>query len=355
MPEPVSYSLPDRPHNRGLNVLAWVLCVATFPLVFIGGLVTSTGTGMSVPDWPNTFGYNMFTAPIEKWGPQTSAFFEHSHRLFGSLVGMLAVALCLVALFGQKRRAIKALAIAILAAVIVQGVLGGVRVLRDDRALAMIHGCFAQAFFCLTVLMGIVTSRWWTAPQSTVVSSGLYRLAVLSVCIVYIQLILGALVRHYEAALAIPDFPLVFGRLIPPFSSGALPYLQQWREAHGFADAHPYTLTAIWLQYIHRLGALAATISIIALFFSILRNYIQDISLSRPAVILINLLVAQVIFGAMILLLAYPTASGEREDPATVATTHVAIGALVLATTFAIAVRTWKMRATEPAVELQTA
>src|SRR5687768_15840513 len=132
-------------YNRGLHTIALLTTVATFPLIFMGGLVTSHGAGMSVPDWPNTYGYNMFLFPPRLW--IGGILYEHTHRLMGSIVGMLAIALTIVAWRSASPRWIKWLCTTVLAAVIVQGVLGGLRVVLVKLGLAIVHACFAQAFF----------------------------------------------------------------------------------------------------------------------------------------------------------------------------------------------------------------
>src|SRR5881394_2034670 len=109
-----------------LHRLALLTAIATFPLIFMGGLVTSHGAGMSVPDWPNSYGYNMFTFPPSKW--VGGIFYEHTHRLMGTVVGMLSIAMVIAAFKFENRSWIRNLAIAILLAVILQGVLGGLRV-----------------------------------------------------------------------------------------------------------------------------------------------------------------------------------------------------------------------------------
>src|SRR5436305_11671292 len=153
----------DRPYQPGLHRLALLTAVATFPLIFMGGLVTSHGAGMSVPDWPNSYGYNMFTFPPSIWlGKQAGGiFYEHSHRLMASLVGMFSIALTLAAWKLERRRWVRWLATSVLGAVIFQGVLGGLRVVLVKLDLAIVHACVAQAFFCLAALVAVVTSRWW--------------------------------------------------------------------------------------------------------------------------------------------------------------------------------------------------
>src|SRR5262245_53531562 len=143
--------------------LAMALAAATFPLLFIGGLVTSLGVGLAVPDWPTTFGYNMFLYP---WSKMIGGiFYEHSHRLVASSVGLLTIALALTFWLREERRWLRWLGIAALGLVILQGVLGGLRVVLLQHTLAIIHACFAQAFFGLTVSLALFTSAEWREPN----------------------------------------------------------------------------------------------------------------------------------------------------------------------------------------------
>src|SRR5256884_268739 len=146
-------------YRRSLHIIALLTAVATFPLIFMGGLVTSHGAALSVPDWPNSWGYNMFLFPPRLW--RGGIFYEHLHRLMGTVVGMLSIALTIAAWKLEQRRWVRWLCTAVLGAVIFQGVLGGLRVVLVQLDLAIVHACFAQAFFCLIALTAIVTSKWW--------------------------------------------------------------------------------------------------------------------------------------------------------------------------------------------------
>src|SRR3954471_16280120 len=150
-------------YNPFLHRLALLTAAATFPLIFMGGLVTSHGAGMSVPDWPNSYGYNMFLFPPRLW--VGGILYEHTHRLMATVVGILSIALTIVAWRTETRRWVRWLAASTLLAVILQGVLGGLRVVLVKLDLAIVHACIAQAFFCLAALVAVVTSRWWLEPE----------------------------------------------------------------------------------------------------------------------------------------------------------------------------------------------
>ena len=178
------------PHTSSFSVwphrLAVVLVCATFPLLFIGGLVTSKGAGLAVPDWPTTFGYNMFLYPWSKM--VGNIFYEHSHRLVASAVGLLTVALTLAFWLQERRHWLRRLGVAALLLVILQGVIGGLRVVLLEHTLAIVHAAFAQAFFALTVSLAIFTSAEWTGePKDKLgIDDGrLRRLCVVTTGLIY--------------------------------------------------------------------------------------------------------------------------------------------------------------------------
>lgn len=177
--------------------LAVLLACITLPLLFIGGLVTSLGVGLAVPDWPTTFGYNMFLYP---WSKMIGGiFYEHSHRLVASSVGVLTIVLAVTLWWKDSRAWLRWLGVFALGLVIFQGVLGGLRVVLLQQTLAIIHACFAQAFFALTVCLAVFTSSEWRGemPQPTVADGGrLRRLAAMTTGFIYVQAIFGAVLRH---------------------------------------------------------------------------------------------------------------------------------------------------------------
>jgi heme a synthase len=171
--------------------LALATLMATCLLILLGGLVTNTGAALAVPDWPNTFGYNMILFP---WSRMVGGIlYEHSHRLMGALVGLLTLALA-GALWREGGR-LRHLGILAVAAVVVQGVLGGLRVVLLQDTLAIFHGCLAQAFFALLAVILLLT-----APRGRVaaapVEPALRGLAVLAAVLVYVQIVFGALLTH---------------------------------------------------------------------------------------------------------------------------------------------------------------
>src|SRR5215212_9072344 len=320
-------------HPR-LHLLAVLTACATFPLIFMGGLVTSHGAGMSVPDWPNSYGYNMFLFPPRFW--VGGILYEHTHRLMGTVVGFLSIVVAVYAWRIEKRSWVRNLALAVLVAVILQGVLGGLRVVLVKLHLAIVHACFAQAFFCLTALMAMVTSRWWiesTPIEGVPWRSRLVVLGVIAVSVIYIQLILGALMRHNDAGLAIPDFPASYGKVLPPTNATELKAVNDWRAwSNEPALNNRVTLAQVWLHFAHRAWAVVVAIMVIAFVIAATRHSAELVH--RPASVLAILLVVQFALGILTVL---------TRKPADLATAHVAVGALVLVSTFTITVRALRL------------
>lgn len=324
---------PER-YNRPLHWLAIATMVATFPLIFMGGLVTGHGAGLSVPDWPNSFGYNMFLFPPSQW--VGGIFYEHTHRLMGTVVGFLSLLLAGWALVSERRGARLWLSLSVLAGVIIQGILGGLRVVWKDLDLAIVHACCAQAFFCLAAAAAIVTSRWWIKAgeqrADSVAGRRMFRLAALSVLVIYLQLIAGATMRHLGAGLAIPDLPLAYGHWLPPLTQTQLAVDNAYRAFS--LEMNPVTLTQVWLHFLHRVGAVLVTLSLAATIAYALWRHRRHRRLWRPAALLIILLIAQITLGVLTVLYRLP---------ADIASAHVACGALVLVTTFTLLLRSGRL------------
>ncbi len=299
--------------------LAVALALVTFPLIWVGGLVTTYDAGMAVPDWPGTYGYNLFLYPLSTWlsGP-FDLFVEHGHRLLGALAGLLTIALVIVVWFNDSRRWVRDAALAALALVIFQGVLGGMRVLLDDRLLALVHGCTGPLFFAWTVCLVEVTSRHWRAQQPNVrgvSGSRFVRSAWIAAGLAYLQLTVGALLRH-----------------IP-------------------VDAPPQLFRAALL--FHLVFAAVLAIQLGMLTINVLTNLREHRSLRLPAIGLGMLIMLQVSLGISTYVMKYSwpawmdqfgfaAAFVVREKSfaqASVITLHVAVGSLMLAGTTALALR----------------
>src|SRR2546426_1954972 len=185
---------PMNPHpNRQLHRFAWLTAAATYLLIVAGASVTSNRAGLAVPDWPTTYGHFMFSFPLSKW--VGNIFWEHGHRLIASTVGILTIILAVWLVRREPRRWVRGLGIGALAAVIAQGVLGGltVRYLLPP-SISIAHAALAQAFFCMTITLAMATSPKWreAAPAVEAAGAGTLRLlAVATTGAIYLQLILG--------------------------------------------------------------------------------------------------------------------------------------------------------------------
>jgi cytochrome c oxidase assembly protein subunit 15 len=341
---PLAYAHPTAraAATRGggaVHFLAVLTAFATFPLIFMGGLVTSHQAGMSVPDWPNSYGYNMFLFPPRLW--IGGILYEHTHRLMATVVGMLAIALTIAAWLSKRAtRRDKWLATALLGAVIFQGVLGGLRVVLIKLGLAIVHACVAQAFFCFAAFVAVYTSEWWKEqqPTSTTSGRGLIWLSAITVAAIYGQLMVGATMRHYQAGLAIPDLPLAYGKVLPPMNQEALDAIN-WQRVRMEPPLPAVSLEQVWLHFGHRLGAMIVSILVLALAWTVARRYRMHPRLVRPGLLLVVLLAVQLTLGVLTVLL---------RKPADVASSHVAVGALVLVTSFILTTRAARLFATAP-------
>ncbi|MEO6096168.1 MAG: COX15/CtaA family protein [Fibrobacteria bacterium] len=206
------------PYRPSLHFYGILLSVCTYLLLFAGGMVTSTNSGLSVPDWPTTFGQNMFLFPPSMM--KGGIFYEHGHRLFASLVGLLTIGNCLGLWFLEKRKWLKWTGSLALVLVIVQGVLGGITVrYKLPMPVSTAHACTAELFFGLTLLMAFATSRaWMRAKPAPLRLSNREQALSLAFCLaVFLQILVGAVMRHSFAGLSIPTFPRAYGEWMPPF------------------------------------------------------------------------------------------------------------------------------------------
>lgn len=308
-----------------LHKFAQLVAVLTGCLILAGSLVTSNGAGLSVPDWPTSYGWNMFTFPPSMW--VGNIIYEHGHRLIASTVGFLTVLLAIWLWRAESRRWMRWLGVAALGAVIAQGVLGGITVLFFlPPAVSTAHAGLAEIFFCLTVSIALFTSPRWIDGYAAAAPTGaalpgvddakLRRVATLTTVFIYAQILLGATMRHTNAGLAIPDFPLMFGHLIPP----------HW-------DAR------IAIHFAHRVGALVVTLAIAATAGHIWYHHPGRPELARPAALLVALVCMQITLGALTVL---------TRRNVWINSFHVIGGALVLTTSLVITLRTWRLRFAAP-------
>jgi cytochrome c oxidase assembly protein subunit 15 len=307
--------------NPWLARFAVLTALSTLVLVCLGGLVTSHEAGMAVPDWPNTFGYNLFFFPISRW--VGGIFYEHTHRLVASAVGLLTTILAAWLFFKESRRWLRWLGVVAFLAVVVQGVLGGLRVVLLQDELGIVHATLGQLFFVLTGSIALFTSRWWaearTLSKTAGAQSGPRRWVLLSTLLIVVQLMLGATMRHQHAGLAIPDFPTAYGHLWPATDVDSIAHYNQNRvEA---TAVKPITAFQIVLQMLHRFVALAIFCLVVSAAVLTRQQLGWHNPLSKMAFTWLGLVVFQMLLGAATIW------TGKSAD---IATAHVACGALLL-------------------------
>jgi len=305
--DPVSARFQTTSTSLALHRFAVVCAAATFVLIFVGGLVTSTGSALAVPDWPLAFGRLI--------PPLTGGIrFEWGHRLVAGAVSSLTLILAVWTWVREPRRWVRITALTALGLVLVQAVLGGLTVLMLlPLALAVAHAAVAQGFFCLMIAMVL-----FTRPDfSRTIADNMARLphkppplaalAAVTTAAAYVQILIGAVMRHIGAGLAIPDFPTSYGRLIPPFYS-----------------------FAVDINFAHRCGALVVTLLVSWTFARVMRFYFAERSLRNAAILMLVLLALQITLGVL-------TIWGGRAVLPT--TAHVATGAALLGATVALTIR----------------
>lgn len=317
---PTIPSTTDAPWPHWLAVL---LVCATFPLICIGGLVTSYEAGMAVPDWPSTYGYNLFLYPWQTWlfGP-FDIFVEHGHRLLGAVVGLITIALVVATWRFESTRTVRSVALAALALVIVQGILGGLRVMLDARDLAKLHGCTAPLFFAVTVVLATMTSRRWVgneAPTTSPTSGSLHRLGLITAGLAYLQIVFGAQLRHLTPGLDTSVFQTVL--------------------------------------MFHIFVAFMVLLHILLLFKKTWRDHRSEPWLTRPAIALVGLVVMQLALGASTWVVNYGwpvwfrqygwaqefIVQQESMRQALVTTAHVAFGSLIFVVSVLFVVRSFRL------------
>jgi heme a synthase len=383
-------------NNRWLHRFALLTALATLALIGIGGLVTSHEAGMSVPDWPNSYGYNMFLFPPSKW--VGGILYEHTHRLWASMVGLLVIALTRW-LGGRESR--KPLAIVglveVLAGLVIfavlpkeqatggfltgiggmvllaalvwfrseaaprplpmlgwitffivqfQGLLGGLRVVLYKDQIGIFHATLAQIFFVLTCLIALMTSAWWnrmvtqhatrlaapkrseggnTSPLLFLSLSSLQKVVFATTALILFQLILGATMRHQHAGLSIRDFPLAYGKLWPATDPASIAHYNEHRiEATAI---NPVTAFQIQLQMVHRIVAVLILLAVGWCAWKAWRKFPGP--LAKISAFWICLILCQATLGAATIL---------TDKAADVATLHVLVGALSLATGAALSI-----------------
>jgi cytochrome c oxidase assembly protein subunit 15 len=307
-------------YNPALFWFAVITAFATFLLIGLGGLVTSHEAGMSVPDWPTSYGYNMFALPVKFW--KGGALYEHTHRLFASFIGFLTTILAVWLWWKDARKWMQWLGVAAFLLVVVQGALGGLRVVLSDAQLGIFHGAVAQLFLVLLSAIALFTSRWWINSETVKqipVPRGLRRHVLYVTILIFLQLLIGATMRHQHAGLSIDTFPLAYGKIWPDTSPAAVASYNAHRmELNG---ENPITAFQVVLQMIHRLVALLIFLGVAAAAFLARKKLGSRDGLTQFAWFWTALIVVQIVLGI---------ATIETNKAADVATLHVMVGAISL-------------------------
>ena len=311
-------ALPD----RLLHWFAFLVACSVLVLICSGGLVTSHEAGLAVPDWPNSFGYSMFLFPVSRW--VGGVFFEHTHRLIASGVGLLTLVLCGITFVIEQRRWVRWLTGIAVFAVIIQGILGGLRVTEHNALLGLFHGCLAQSFFCLTAVIALVTSRFWTDIKAAADADTIRHLRSWTIGVtvmIFVQLAMGASMRHSHTGLSILDFPTAYGGILPPLDAASIAAINEVRVSR---DAQPpITAGLILLQYVHRIWAVAIALALYSVAVRMIRHRKLGSRIRLSAGFWIVLVLTQIGLGA------WTVWSNKAAD---VATAHVFVGALTLMT-----------------------
>jgi cytochrome c oxidase assembly protein subunit 15 len=314
LPASSAASSPAAPYRRDVAWFSAAAAAWVFLVVTMGAFTTSIGAGMAFPDWPLSNG----SINPEGWLRDIYMFAEHSHRLFGMVMGLLAITTAVWLQRTEPRRWVRRLGWTALAIVVVQGVIGGKRVLLNSievpgfdltlgQMLTIPHGILAQVYVCVLFAVAAALSRPWLAGAERPVPAGLRRAAAGLVLLVLAQLVIAAVMRHNMAGLAIPGFP----HSTP--EGGWLPGSTDFR---------------VLIHFAHRVMALVLTGAILALALTVWRHVSASAGLHRLATALVILLVVQISLGAATVL--------SYRDPY-FTTGHVIVGALLLAVSFLLA------------------
>ncbi len=287
-------SASSKPSHKYLSWFTRFTALNTLFLIFAGGMVTSTESGLAVPDWPLSYG--MLMPPMVG-----GIFYEHGHRMVATWVGFLVVLQTLWIWFVEEREWLRWLAVASLGMVITQGLLGGLTVIYLlPPAVSVSHACLAQAFYSVTIVLAYLTTPGTdeALTEESLVSPKAWIPPCVVAAAIYIQLILGATMRHLGAGLAIRDFPLAMGQIIPPMQS-----------------------KEIFFHFAHRVGALVVTALVIWGTTRIQKLGPSATAARRLSLFACLIVLVQFSLGAAVVLM---------EKPPTLTSLHVVNGAFLL-------------------------
>lgn len=294
-----------------------VAAAATLLLITTGGLVTTLGAGLAVPDWPNSFGHNMLLFPLAQMDTTSGVYYEHAHRLYGMLVGVTGITLAVCMFIWDRRLAPRVLGIIVLLLICVQGYMGGMRVTEKSIALAIVHGFNGQVVLAMTVGLAMVLSSSWKNTKEPVRrdNAGLDRgLAIALLCVLVFQIVMGALYRHLQA---VPE--------------PSMPALMGLRHTHAF------------------IGSMAVVVLVIIVSMRAVSANDGISPVKRSGKSMLHGVIMQVLLG-VVAFLVVPTNPRPVTDPVPlaetiVATAHQVVGAALLANAFVYLLWVFKMLA----------
>ncbi len=185
---------------------AWITAFSYLPLIAVGGVVTSTESGLAVPDSVTTYGSIGILFPLSLMD-ETRIYLEHSHRIFGTFAGITTIILVIRMFIAPSRALPRVMSVALLLGVIVQGIMGALRVSEQSQMLASLHGVLAQLVFALAIATGVVSSRKWKeiAPSDAGIAAARSARTMLLVATIalFIQLVFGSMTRHLDSGHAL--------------------------------------------------------------------------------------------------------------------------------------------------------
>ncbi len=328
-------------YSKGLHRFAVLTAAFTVFLIGVGASVTSTGSGDAVPDWPLSYG-TLFPRMVG------GVFYEHGHRLVAGTAAILITILMIWLLRSNQPKYVKTFGVIAFVAVLLQAILGGLRVLviSDPEvqntateifsvghvepirmAIAITHATLAEIVLCMTFLISLFTSKAWVKFEADRIDTGvrIAKLYTLTFAFAFIQILLGALVRHTQSGMAIPDFPLSFGKIIPPF--GNLPYNPNAPFQISYAELQ----FKVAIHFAHRVWAFV--VAGVGIYASILAIRTSVKLFRNLAKVWISLIVLQILLGAFVVW---------TKLAVVVTVLHVAVGATILGMTLILSVLGWK-------------
>lgn len=284
------------PYNPWHHRVAVFIAFLTFVVIVAGALVTSEDAGLSVPDWPTSYGHILRLPP---W--VGGIVYEHSHRMIASVTGILTIVIAFWTLFSDRRRWIKYLGFAALATIVIQGILGGITVLNFlPPAVSTAHSAVGQTFFCIAVLIAVFTGRRWVeeAP-SPIADNGHPKVLVLclyTIAILYLQLVLGGMFRHRG--------------------------MSWW----------PHVVNAVAVSLILTWTSVRALLS-----------FPRVEAVRRPAALLLFTLMIQLLLGFAAFLTRVAWVGTQANNPMVISTVaHTSVGALLLAIASVLTIQVWR-------------